>query len=109
MRKNPKKNLLRLNISATNICYHIIWITKYRKPLLSIKIQNELKNILNLKYHNLDISLKAFEIMPEHVHLFIHSSPLLSISFIVNKVSASSMYTFFYHMIFFLQVINNIA
>jgi len=86
MRKNPKKNLRRSNTSATNICYHIIWTTKYRKPLLTDVIQLKLKEFLKIKCDQLQIVLKALEIMSNHIHIFIQSSPLLSVSFIVKHL-----------------------
>lgn len=90
MRKNPKKNLLRMNKSVTNICYHIVWTTKYRKQLLTDNIQVYLKNILHDKCKELSINLKAIEIMPDHVHLFIQSTPLISVSFILKQLKGFS-------------------
>lgn len=90
MSKNPKKKLLRMNKSATNICYHIVWTTKYRKKLLSDDIQISLKNILYDKCNQLSIKLKAIEIMSDHVHLFIQTTPLLSISFILKQLKGFS-------------------
>ena len=92
MSKNPKKNMLRMNSSATNICYHIMWITKYRKSLLTNNIQTELKSIPSQKCDQLNITMRAIEIMPNHVHIFIHSNPLISVSFIVNQLKGCSSY-----------------
>ena len=92
MSKNPKKTLLRMNSSATNICYHIMWITKYRKSLLTDNIQIELKSIVGQKCNQLNITMKAIEIMPNHIHIFIQSNPLISVSFIVNQLKGYSSY-----------------
>lgn len=92
MSKNPKKKLLRLNKSATNICYHIIWTTKYRKSLLTSAIRIELKEIIDYKCKQLNIALKAIEIMIDHIHIFIQATPLIAISTIIKHLKGYSSY-----------------
>ena len=51
--------------------YHIVCGTKYRRPVLTGAVDVETKTILAVW---LD-TLKAIEVMPEHVHLFLEASP----------------------------------
>lgn len=93
MRKNIKRhNLTRLNSSVSNINYHIIWTTKYRKHLLTNEIQVELKKILIEKAYILNISIKAFELMDDHIHIFIHTGPNILVSKIVNMLKGFSSF-----------------
>lgn len=75
-----------------NVSYHIIWIPKYRKHILKNGIRNELINCLNEKAKQLNISLEAYEIMSDHVHLFIKSNPNISIADIVKHMKGYSSY-----------------
>ena len=75
-----------------NINYHIIWSTKYRKKLLNKLIEIELKNILKNKSKNLGIIIKAFEIMPDHVHIFVSCTPIHSIVNIVKQLKGYSSF-----------------
>ena len=69
-----------------NVSYHIVWIPKYRKHILKNKIRGRLIYYLKRKCNDLHIKLEEFEIMEDHVHLFIKSIPTLAISYLVNQL-----------------------
>ena len=75
-----------------NINYHITWITKYRLPLLNTKIQVCLKEIIINKSIELDILIKAIEIMSNHIHIFISCKPTHTIYKIINSLKGYSSY-----------------
>lgn len=75
-----------------NISYHIVWIPKYRKHILKNEIRQELIKCLEEKANRLKISLEAYEIMSDHVHLFIKSNPNITISEIVKHLKGYSSY-----------------
>ena len=50
------------NHKVYNVSYHIIWIPKYRKHILTDDIE---------KANAINVNIDAFEIMPDHIHLFI--------------------------------------
>ena len=58
-----------------NLGYHIIWCTKYRRKVLVDLISPRLKELLNQKALEIGIVIEVMEIMPDHVHLFVKSSP----------------------------------
>ena len=80
------------NHKVYNISYHIIWISKYRKHILKDKIQIAFKKYLFEKAHMLKISIEAYEIMDDHIHLFIKSIPDLTISYIVQQLKGYTSY-----------------
>jgi len=58
-----------------NINYHIIWIPKYRRKLLTGKVAEVLRTILNGQCEDLGMEMLALEIMPDHIHLFVGANP----------------------------------
>ena len=51
--------------------YHIIWCPKFRYPILHSGRDKKLKHILEevcFKHHYI---IKAMEVMPDHIHIFI--------------------------------------
>lgn len=85
-------NRIRKNHLVYNISYHIIWIPKYRKAILNGIIKDRLIFYLFEKALSIQISIIEYEIMNDHVHLFIKSNPSLSISYIVNQLKGYSSF-----------------
>lgn len=79
-------NKISDNHRVYNIAYHITWIPKYRKHILQNDIEKYLKIYLFEKAEQLNIKIEAFEIMPDHIHLFVKANPNLSIMFIVQQL-----------------------
>lgn len=73
------------NKAVFNIGYHLIWCPKYRKPVLVNEIKNKLIFLLNEKANSIGVSIETLEVMPDHVHLFVKCSPVLSPHFIVQQ------------------------
>lgn len=55
--------------------YHLVWCPKYRKPVLAGSVAKDLRALLAQKARELDVTIEALEIMPDHVHLFISADP----------------------------------
>lgn len=55
--------------------YHIIFCPKYRRRVLTGDIEKDLIEILNQVAIEKNVEIKAFEIMPDHVHMFISFDP----------------------------------
>jgi putative transposase len=70
--------------------YHIIWCPKFRFEVLNDDISESLKRIL------LDISnkylyeIKALEVMPDHIHLFVSTKPTVAPTDIVRTLKSIS-------------------
>ena len=74
------------NTTVYNIGYHIIWCPKYRRKVLTGDVEKRLKELLNTKSVEIGVSIKTMEIMPDHVHLFVKSSPTASPHWIVQQL-----------------------
>ena len=53
------------------IQYHIIWCPKFRFSVLHGNVDSTLKQILQKICDTYGYRVKALEVMPDHVHLFI--------------------------------------
>jgi putative transposase len=77
----------RKNAGAVfSLKYHFVWCPKYRRPVLVDEIATRLRYLLIEKAAELDIDVRAIEIMPDHVHLFLESDPTLCVAEIVNRL-----------------------
>jgi putative transposase len=58
-----------------NCGYHLIWCPKYRKKVLNDGVDKRLKELLIEKAKEIGVDIEQMEIMPDHVHLFVHAKP----------------------------------
>lgn len=72
--------------SVFNVSYHLIWCPKYRRKVLVDEVESRLKELLLEKASEIEVSIDAMEIMPEHVHLFVKSPPTNAIHYIVQQL-----------------------
>ena len=66
--------------------YHVVWCSKYRRPVLVDEIEQRLLGLLAEKSNELGMTIHALEIMPDHVHLFVESDPTRCVAEIVNRL-----------------------
>lgn len=66
--------------------YHIIWCTKYRKPVLHDEIADRLKQLIIQQTDSYDYQVDAIEVMPDHVHLIATINPQLAPTVVVGKI-----------------------
>lgn len=74
------------NKAVFNIGYHLIWCPKYRRKVLTGQVEIRLKELLTEKANELGITIENLEVMPDHTHLFIKSTPVLSPHYIVQQL-----------------------
>ena len=60
--------------------YHIVWVTKYRKPIFIGEIESDVKQYLTDTLKSLDMNVLAMEVMPDHIHLLVGCKPQLRLS-----------------------------
>jgi putative transposase len=65
--------------------YHLVWCPKYRLPVLIGAVADRLATLLREKANELDTQVRALEIMPDHVHLFIETDPTLAPAYVANQ------------------------
>ena len=83
----------RYSVSKTcvyNLGYHLIWCTKYRRKVLSPKIELRLKELIRKKAEEIKVEIVEMETMPDHIHIFVKSKPTYSPHFIVQQFKGYS-------------------
>lgn len=62
-----------------NFHFHIVWVTKYRKPIFTSKeYVADMKNIIKSIAETNEIIIEQLEVMPEHVHLLVSFKPKIA-------------------------------
>jgi putative transposase len=74
------------NTCIYNVGYHLIWCPKYRRAVLVGKVKKRLRKLLREKAKQIKIDILSFEIMPEHLHLFVKASTVDSPHWIVQQL-----------------------
>jgi len=76
--------------TKSELKYHIVWCTKYRRKVLTEDIQKSLKKeIENTSLKN-GYVLEAIETMEDHVHIFVKASVKDSVHRIVSQIKGVS-------------------
>lgn len=73
-----------------NIQFHIVWCTKYRKPVLTEEIERMLIKSLQQTTSELGISIAEMECMPDHIHMLIECSPQHFIPDVIKILKGNS-------------------
>ena len=61
--------------SVFSLKYHFVWCSKYRRKVLVGGVAESLKELLYEKADELNVTIEALEVMPDHVHLFVSADP----------------------------------
>lgn len=71
---------------------HLVWIPKRRKPVLVDKVRDRLFEIVGEVAKERDWNLRALEIAPDHLHLFVEIHPTDAINQVVKAFKGRSAY-----------------
>ena len=71
-----------------SIKFHLVWCPKFRRPVLVGSVEERLRQLLKQKADELQATVAAMEIMPDHVHLFIETDPRWSVAQLARQFKA---------------------
>lgn len=74
------------NHAVSKCLYHIVFCTKYRRPVLDAKMQKRIHVLVKSKQQDLRFQLVEMETMPDHVHLLLQCDPSLGINSIIRRI-----------------------
>jgi len=66
--------------------YHIVWSPCYRRCVLVDGVKTRLEELIRMVCNEQQAEIKAMEIMPDHIHLFVSISYLLPIYKLIKAV-----------------------
>ena len=70
--------------------YHLVWITKYRKPVLSGETAKRARELIREICRAQDVEIIKGHISRDHVHVFVSVLPHLSISRLMQSIKGKS-------------------
>jgi putative transposase len=84
------KNYRKTSHSVYDIKYHLVWITKYRKPMLSGVIATRLRELIREICNAMDIEIIKGHVSKDHVHLFVSVPPYHSVSPLIKRIKGKT-------------------
>lgn len=72
--------------------YHIVWITKYRKKVMSGVIAERVRELVRQICKENDVEILKGHVSKDHIHLFVSVPPHLSLSKLVQSLKGKSSY-----------------
>jgi putative transposase len=76
--------------SVYDLKCHIVWITKYRKPVLRGEVGLRLRELIRQTCAQLEVYIIKGHIAPDHVHLLLSKPPMLSESELAQRLKGRS-------------------
>ena len=67
-----------------NLNYHIVWLPKYCKAVLTGEVADRVESILHEIADEKGLDIQNLTVQPDHVHLFVSSPPKHSPSLLAN-------------------------
>ena len=80
------KQYRKASHSVYDLKYHIVWITKYRKPVLRREIGTRVRELVRMIYASLEVEIVKGNISRDHVHLLVSVPPTLAVSRLVQRM-----------------------
>ena len=84
------ENYRKSSHSTYDIKYHIVWITKYRKPVMVGVMAKRLQEIIRQVCAQNDVQILSGHISKDHVHILVSAPPHLSVSKLVQYMKGNS-------------------
>ena len=72
------------------IQYHIIWCPKFRFSVLKGDVEDRLKQILQKICDDYGYKIKALEVMPDHIHIFVDVPQMVAPCDVVRTLKSIS-------------------
>jgi putative transposase len=80
------ENYRKTSHSVYDLKYHLVWITKYRKPVFFGDVALRLRDLIREICKSLDIEIIKGHVSKDHAHLFVSVPPQLSISKVMGRI-----------------------
>jgi putative transposase len=62
-----------------DILYHIVWITKYRKPIMEGAVSEGLRELIRQICQQNEVTILKGQISKDHLHILVSCSPGLAV------------------------------
>ena len=76
--------------SAYLLTYHLVWVVKYRRKVLTEEIGDRLKEIASTLITDAECSVIAIETEIDHIHVVFKAKPTTTLSKLINTLKGVS-------------------
>lgn len=76
--------------AAYDLKYHLVWITKYRKPVLRGAVGLRVRELIRQTCGTLDVEIVKGHVAVDHVHLLVSVPPQVSVSELMQRIKGRS-------------------
>ncbi len=84
------QNYRKTSHSVYDLKYHLVWITKYRKPVLTGVVAERLRELIREICKANDIEIIKGHVSKDHVHMFLSVPPYISVSKLVQIIKGKT-------------------
>lgn len=76
--------------SIYDLKYHVVWVTKYRKPVLRGEVALRVRELIRQTCATMDIYILSGHVSVDHVHLLLSVPPQIAVSQVVQRLKGRS-------------------
>jgi putative transposase len=80
----------RTKHAVYDLKYHLVWVPKYRKQILSQEVKDYLKEVFERIAEEYGFHIDTMEVMEDHVHIFTEAPPKYSPAEVVQIMKSIS-------------------
>ena len=84
------ENYRKSSHTIYDIKYHIVWITKYRKPVLRGEVAERARDLIREICKTKDVEIIKGHVSKDHVHIFVTVPPHISVSQLVQSLKGKT-------------------
>ena len=84
------ENYRKSSHTVYDIKYHLVWITKYRKPALRGEIAERIRDLILEICKANDVEILKGHVSREHVHIFVSVPPHMSVSELMKSIKGKA-------------------
>ena len=77
----------------SRLLYHVVWATKHRQPSIADGMVVPIQRAIQATSSELDVTIFAVGVMPDHVHVFAQIAPALTVSRVIGRWKGASSHT----------------
>ena len=85
------ENYRRSSHSVYDLKYHLVWITKYRKPVLKGPVGIRLRELIREICKSKDVEIFKGHVSRDHVHIFVSVPPHISVSNLLKSIKGNAV------------------
>ncbi len=84
------KNCRKTSHAVYDIKFHVVWITKYRKPALSGEVALRVRELIREICKSMDVEIIKGHVSKDHLHLLISVPPHISVSTLMQRLKGKT-------------------